>query len=496
MKPQNLNNRYNIIRTLGAGGFGQTYLAEDLQMPSRRRCVIKQLKPIHNSTQIYQLVQERFQREATILEELGGNNPQIPSLYAYFEENGQFYLVQEWIDGVTLAYQLQQNGNLSENSVKEILIGILPVLDYVHSKQIVHRDIKPENIILRAVDGKPVLIDFGAVRETMGTLMNSQENSTSSIVIGTPGFMPSEQAAGRPVYASDLYSLGLTAIYLLTRKPPQELETDSHTGEIIWQPHCLNITPTFAAILTKAIQSHPRDRYSSANEMLEDLQTGIRSSSPTITSSPPKRKFPQTTTISKPPQPQSSGQTGIFLGSLIGGILISVSVIVWLVLTRTPQESTAQNVAQTPSSPKPPNSPIGVYTETHQVPKPSPTLLGGTQLIPEVSHSLMVKPSPSTQPLSTPTASPINTNRFKKFLVKSLDKPGLYLASTTLLYSDGDRLKADFRVYCPTSTIRPTNYVLVNDKGTVKKQGLWWEHSFTPKYDSEHQLIKEVCERK
>src|SRR5919199_2823421 len=147
-----LNNRYRLIRPLGAGGFGETHLAEDTQMPSGRRCVIKQLKPITNDSQIYQLVKERFQREAAILEELGAANNQIPHLYAYFESNGQFSLVQEWIEGVTLADKVQQDGKLSESSVKEILIGILPVLNYVHGKRIVHRDIKPDNIISRYSD--------------------------------------------------------------------------------------------------------------------------------------------------------------------------------------------------------------------------------------------------------------------------------------------------------------------------------------------------------
>ncbi len=172
MTPTLLNNRYKVIGVLGAGGFGETFLAEDTQMPSGRRCVIKQLKPVTHNPQVYQLVQERFGREAAILEELGDENNQIPRLYAYFSEAGQFYLVQEWIQGQTLSNKLEQEGTLNESSVKEILLSILPVLEYVHSKRIVHRDIKPDNIILRDCDGKPVLIDFGAVRETMGTVMN------------------------------------------------------------------------------------------------------------------------------------------------------------------------------------------------------------------------------------------------------------------------------------------------------------------------------------
>ena len=184
-----MNNRYRVIRVLGSGGFGETFLAEDTQMPSGRRCVIKQLKPVADNPQIYQLVQERFQREAAILEELGDGSNQIPTLYAYFVEGQQFYLVQEYIEGQTLTQKLQQQGLLSESSVKEFLTSILPVLDYVHSKGIVHRDIKPENIIIRTYDNKPVLIDFGAVKETMGTVMTASGDYSRSIVIGTPGFM-------------------------------------------------------------------------------------------------------------------------------------------------------------------------------------------------------------------------------------------------------------------------------------------------------------------
>lgn len=110
-------------------------------------------------------MQERFQREAAILEEFGGANDQIPALYAYFFSRGQFYLVQEWIQGDTLTGKVQKQGLFSEGAVQELFMNLLPVLDYVHSRHIVHRDTKPDNIIVRHRDGKPVLIDFGAVRE-------------------------------------------------------------------------------------------------------------------------------------------------------------------------------------------------------------------------------------------------------------------------------------------------------------------------------------------
>jgi serine/threonine-protein kinase len=273
MTPTLLNNRYQVLQRLGAGGFGNTFLAEDTYMPSRRRCVIKQLKPVTHDPQAYKLVQERFQREAAVLEELGEGNNQIPRLHAYFSEAGQFYLVQEWIEGDTLTKKVEQGGMLSENEVKQILVSLLPVLDYVHSRRMVHRDIKPDNIIIRKRDGLPVLIDFGAVKEAMNTMVNVPGNSAHSMVIGTPGFMSSEQAGGRPTYASDLYSLGLTAVFLLTGKMPQELETDARSGELLWRQYAPDIHSNLAMVLEQAIRFNPRDRFATATAMLNALQS-------------------------------------------------------------------------------------------------------------------------------------------------------------------------------------------------------------------------------
>ncbi len=363
-----LNNRYRVIRVLGSGGFGETFLAEDTQMPSGRRCVIKQLKPVVDNPEVYQLVQERFQREAAILEELGDGSSQIPRLYAYFVQNQEFYLVQEYIEGQTLAQKLQQYGLLSESSVKEFLTSILPVLVYVHSKGIVHRDIKPENILIHISDNKPVLIDFGAVKETMGTIVNATGNSSRSIVIGTPGFMSSEQSVGRPVFASDLYSLGLTAIYALTGKIPQQLQTDPATGDFVWRHYALSISPSFANLLDKAIASHPRDRYSSAKEMLQTLQGGTISpavTASTVFSGPPLSSQQQTV-ISTPPagyQPPYTQPTvsptkdmGDWQKAVIMGGVIGSFVIAGLWLTRgqqstqsEPKTTGTQSISPTPS---------------------------------------------------------------------------------------------------------------------------------------------------
>ncbi|MEA5596671.1 serine/threonine-protein kinase [Rivularia sp. UHCC 0363] len=332
-----LNNRYRIIRSLGSGGFGETFLAEDTQIPSTRQCVIKQLKLFQDSPQTYQLVRQRFAREAAILEALGDGSPQIPRLYAYFNEGQRFYLAQEYIQGQTLS-ETVVSGSLSESRVREILISLLKLLEYVHSQGIVHRDIKPENIIIRSSDNQPVLIDFGAVRETMTAQVNSQGNVTSSIVIGTPGFMPIEQAAGRAVFASDLYSLGLVAIYLLTAKLPQELQTDAHNGEIIWSKNA--VSHNLAAVLDRAIRSHVKERFSTAKEMLEALQP-----QPTLQVVPSSRQ------IAKPTK-GGNWFKSILMGSVIGGCVLLAFVFI--------QKN--QQSQQITEEPKPIETPIPVNT--------------------------------------------------------------------------------------------------------------------------------------
>ena len=359
-----LNNRYRLIKPLGEGGFGNTFLAEDTHMPSGRRCVIKQLKAVTDDPQYYQLVKDRFQREAATLEKLGQGHKQIPDLYAYFAEADQFYLVQEWIEGETLT-KLLANGKSPQ--VKELLVSLLPVLAYIHSNRIVHRDIKPDNIIIRSGDNQPVLIDFGAVKEAMGTVVNSQGNATNSIVIGTPGFMPSEQAAGRPVYSSDLYSLGLVGVYCLTGKMPQELSNDPQTDELLWQQHAPQVNPQLATVINKAIMSHPRNRFSSAQEMLTALQSNVNNvnvdNAPTIAVAPGNRnpvsqeEFAPTVAVSAPssqtvaiPTKKSGLAPSIILGSFIIGSLLGFSLMLGLMLSNTSNQTDQETASSTTES--------------------------------------------------------------------------------------------------------------------------------------------------
>lgn len=283
-----LLDRYEVIRSVGSGGFGETFLARDTHLPSGRPCAIKRLKLEDRDPEIQKLAKERFYREAAVLEQLGRGNDLIPSLYQYSESEGGFYLVQEWIDGVTLKEKVREEGKLNESSVIEILIGVLKVLDYVHGKGIIHRDIKPENIILRSADGLPILIDFGAVKEELKTVSLNNKGSRT-IAIGTPGYVPDEQLAGRPVYSSDLYGLGLTAVFLLTGKNPKEL-FDLTTSKFAWRNEVLNVSSQFGESLDKAIEDEAKNRYSTARQMLEPLvelrESMVDLNQSTVTSNP------------------------------------------------------------------------------------------------------------------------------------------------------------------------------------------------------------------
>ncbi len=444
MTPTLLNNRYRILQTLGAGGFGNTFLAEDTYMPSGRKCVIKQLKPMTHDPQTYQQVKERFQREAAVLEELGENNAQIPRLFAYFSESGQFYLVQEWIEGDTLTQIVDREGRLNDGQVKAILLSLLPVLDYVHSCHIVHRDLKPDNVIVRQRDGLPVLIDFGAVKEAIKTVVHSQANTTPSIVIGTPGFMAAEQAAGRPRYASDLYSLGLIAVFLLTGKLPQTLETDTRTGEILWRRDAPNCHSHLATVIDQAIRFHPRDRFADAKEMLEALNAHPTTiATPTLSLSSASEPVPSTRKPAVPPtvpirrkplQTEEEQPSRRFGGLIAGGLLLSAVAIGWG-LNRvlepsnripSPSESVSASSGNTPlpsptppptSSPPPTPPPKLVNPESPpplSPPDPTFRIQESPELLPSPDPptpfasepSGLSSPSPSPSPVASPTPPP------------------------------------------------------------------------------------------
>lgn len=266
-----LRDRYRVTQALGHGGFGATFLASDESLPGQPFCVIKQLRPTATAPHVLEMARELFQREAQTLGRIG-NHPQVPRLLDYFEANQEFYLVQEYVSGLTLQQEVKRSGPFSEAGVKQFLSEILPVLQYIHSQQVIHRDIKPANLIRRTQDCKLVLIDFGAVKNQVSQVANSASEQTAltAYAIGTPGFAPPEQMAMRPVYASDIYAIGVTCIYLLTGKSPKDLDYDPATGELLWQKH-VHVSEHFASVLKKMLEVSVRHRYQTVNEIFRAL---------------------------------------------------------------------------------------------------------------------------------------------------------------------------------------------------------------------------------
>lgn len=264
-----LHNRYQILRILGRGGFGVTFLARDATLPSAPLCVVKQLCPKVSTPIALERAKRRFWQEAKTLSQVGSHS-QIPLLLDYFTIDDEFYLVQDYVRGTTLTREVRRSGLFSEAAVKQFLREILPVLQYIHNRGVIHRDIKPPNLIRCRDDGRLVLIDFGAVKDQLGTAEPDLSKVASTQFIGTVGFAPPEQVALRPTFASDIYALGITCLYLLTGKTPLEFEYDVETGEIAWQ-RLVSVTPHFAAVLDKMMKVSLVERYQRVDEILRTL---------------------------------------------------------------------------------------------------------------------------------------------------------------------------------------------------------------------------------
>ena len=278
------NSTYRILKLIGQGGFGRTFLAIDEEHPHRQVCVIKQFFPQNtnydqNSPQIsetnsdteklqvktkIQKSSELFQQEAQQLETLG-IHPQIPQLLGYFQQDGQQYLVQEYIKGKNLAQELADKGYFSESKIRELLNDLLPVLEFVHKSKVIHRDIKPENIIRRTT-GQLVLVDFGAAK-----LVKKSGLPKTGTIIGSAAYTAPEQLMGKAVFASDIYSLGITCIHLLTEVPPFDL-FDSRDGKWVWRDYLkTSISKELGEILDKMLQGATNRRYHSAKAIIRHL---------------------------------------------------------------------------------------------------------------------------------------------------------------------------------------------------------------------------------
>ena len=261
-----LADRYRALNYIGAGGFAYTFEAVDehrLQTP----CVIKQFVPRQLSEANKQQALDLFRQEAAILKNLG-NHPQIPDLLAFLTQQQRLYLVQEFIPGQNLLQILGQKGCFSQEQVKQILINIVPILEFIHERHVIHRDIKPSNIICQE-DDTLVLIDFGS------SLQSSREFLTPiGAISGTPGYVAPEQIKGQAVPASDLFSLGATALHLLTGIIPSDrgIDLSSTPLDLIWSQAGIIPHPELSKIITKLLQPKVTNRYQSALEVKRDLE--------------------------------------------------------------------------------------------------------------------------------------------------------------------------------------------------------------------------------
>jgi len=316
MSGQILDGRYKVTAPLGSGSFGQTYLAEDTKRPGHPKCVVKQLHLADPNPQIMQTARRLFTTEAETLETLGEHR-QIPRLLAYFEEHGEFYIVQEFIDGHPLSDELLPDRRLPSEEAIGLVSEILEVLEFVHRHNVVHRDIKPSNIIRRHQDNKLVLIDFGAVKQVTA-------GGSRTVTIGTPGYMPTEQIEGFPHLSSDVYAVGTIGLQALTGLEPDRLPRDRDTDEIMWRQKA-QVSEDLAEVLDGMVSRDRRQRYQSATEALQAVRSWQNNPGTTVVSSPSSSTNPPST------PGQTTSKVGIYtIAAAIGIGLAIVSAIAFV----------------------------------------------------------------------------------------------------------------------------------------------------------------------
>ncbi|ARV59756.1 serine/threonine protein kinase [Nostocales cyanobacterium HT-58-2] len=323
-----INNRYQIQRILGQGGFGRTYLAVDTQRFGDL-CVLKEFVPINRAEHILLKSRELFEREAKILYQI--NHPQIPKFLAWLTEKQRLLIVEEYIEGKTYAQLLRdalkeptplqhpfykREPFFSETEVIQWLLDLLPVLDYLHQQNIIHRDISLDNLIFSSKLSKPVLIDFGVVKQKFTQILTDDSQSSNAghsvagSVVGKVGYSPPEQIhMGRCYPCSDLYALGVCAVVLLTGKTPRSLLD----GNFKWQwRSCVNVSDSLAQILDKMLAEKPANRYQSAREIQNILQPLLLSRTQDVSvSSQNVRLFPDTINKLKLETPEPEAVQGL-----------------------------------------------------------------------------------------------------------------------------------------------------------------------------------------
>lgn len=445
-----LQNRYRIIRLLGQGGFGRTYLAEN-QRRFNELCALKEFIPPQGDYFLLQKAQELFLREAATLYQI--DHPQIPKFRETFEENNRLFLVQDYVAGKTYANLLEERikeqKTFSEAEVVQLIDSLLPVLDYLHQKGIIHRDISPENIICRERDRLPVLIDFGVVKALVTQMELNVDQRLGehpyfpSTTVGKIGYAPSEQIqSGRSYPSSDLYSLAVTAIVLLSGREPQELFDDvtlTWQWEKFVQPP---VSSDFAHILHRMLSYRPGQRYQSVSEVAYAFDQLKRYNlSPQITQSPvyPACTNPNSQPVSRElnsemptvgmgtrsdtmiypdnDEPNPLLESPIAIGILLIVVSLFTGITAWVIVM-------AFNKPPTPVTPE--ATPIFANPEIPgpNIPQPTPTTEQVTEnQLPTTNNQLPTTKTIPTQPPTTDTTTDTTTNNREPAIFPSTSVP-------------------------------------------------------------------------
>lgn len=408
-----LQDRYRVLQPIAQGGFGRTFLAADEADPLKPRCVVKQFSPqvgLHDREKASEL----FRQEAERLQELG-THPQIPELLTYVEQDGHQYLIQTFIDGRNLEQELAEQGPFNEAQIRQLLSDLLPVVQFIHQHQVIHRDIKPANII-RAGTGQLFLVDLGAAKYATGTALGK-----TGTVIGSAEYIAPEQTRGKPVFASDLYSLGATCIHLLTDLSPFEL-FDGSSDRWIWRSFLPSpVSPALGEILDKLLQSATSRRYQSASEVLMDLNRK------------PQSTFTRLLTVCAP--------------AVVMVPLMAIVIHQGLLLLQASRPSAPASPSPSPELPTFVEPKASSKSKFNNPVRPTRTISLATKA--SLASFLSVAISPDGQTIVGSYREPPNS-RFFKTLTDVWDSTG------KLRFSLGELLNAD------TFTISPDNKMLAN----------------------------------
>ena len=269
-----LGDRYNILKRLYEEEFETVYIAEAKDSSVPTKYLIQQFTPQYLSQAQLAAAKDLFSRESSVLETLG-SHPQIPSIHDYFETQGQFFVVQEFILGQSLQDELRGAEPYSETEAIAFLNDILPVLQFIHQNNYIHRDIKPSHLMRNSVDKKIYLTNFYAIKEKINPQnLDITGQFMPHITVGTQGYIAIEQHLGKPEFCSDIYALGIVIIQALTKIELTQFEYDDDNNPV-WHnllPNISEFNPQFLDIIDTMVRCNHRKRYQSANAILASLK--------------------------------------------------------------------------------------------------------------------------------------------------------------------------------------------------------------------------------